>query len=101
MARKLTHYLSLEEIGAQIQEMEDEFTYKQLSKEHERVKDGLDCYISSLMSLKLAIQKRDRNGVIKYSADMARHADTLSVRCLRMQELAKYISKPREADNGD
>ena len=92
MARKLDGYLSLEEIGEQIQAMEDEFTYKKLKEEYEKAKEGFFHYETALNGLKLAIDHRDKQAIAKKSADMTRYADTLYIRCVRIRALMKYLS---------
>lgn len=97
MARRIDGYLSLEEIGAQVQAMEDEFTYKQINAEYKKAREGFGNYQTALNGLKRAIDRRDKEAVMKRSADMTRFADTLWIGCLRIKALTKYLSDEREA----
>lgn len=101
MVRKIDHYLSLEEIGEQIQAMEDEFTYKQINAEYKKAREGYGNYQSALNGLKRAIDRRDKKAIMKKSADMTRFADTLWIGCLRIKALTKYLADEREAQHGD
>lgn len=92
MARKIKGSLSLEEIGAQIQAMEDEFTYNKINDEFKKAKEGFNNYQTALNGLKRAVDRGDKKAVMKRSADMARFADTLWLSCERIKALSKYLS---------